>query len=258
MNYVDISELDQRANYVRVTWNKMINYAGTFARELQELEREFSSGKYGPEWTFSRWLGVKCGMSLRTTYRRLEQVNRVASDEPRREVGLAVDRRAKAQQETDRRAGQLAWNAWLAEEDQRRRDVSAAYDEWLSGEKQRVKGEREAAQKTQAAERRHEAKKQRDRDRHRRIRAEKEQQIKGMSSSPISGSKNGNLLPDVATAIGGMVAVFGQIPEADRLAWLRRLLTELEPIFGKLAIVAWPSSHSMKTETSARYPRLVT
>jgi len=86
----NISDLDDKAHYLRITWSKMINYASTFSKEFMALEDEFKSGKYGPDWDFERWLGMKCGMSYTLTYRMLAQVHRVATDAERERIKAAA------------------------------------------------------------------------------------------------------------------------------------------------------------------------
>jgi len=90
----NIADLDDKALYLRVTWSKMINYASTFAKEFMALEDEFKSGKYSPEWDFERWLGMKCGMSYKLTYRMLAQVHRVATDAERERIKTATKGKA--------------------------------------------------------------------------------------------------------------------------------------------------------------------
>jgi len=35
MEYADISELDDKVQYIKVTWRKMINYASVFTKEFR-------------------------------------------------------------------------------------------------------------------------------------------------------------------------------------------------------------------------------
>lgn len=210
----------------------MINYVSTFSREFIAIEEQFKSGKYGPEWTFSRWLGVKCGISHRTTYRMIEQIHRVSSDDQRERAKRALqdEYRRIAQLETDRRATQLAWNGWLAEEKQRTNDVQVCWDGWLAEEKQRIGTEKEAARqaKKKAAAR---ARKRRQRKRDQKVK--KEQQIKAIDDVTPSAAENEKAVPNVAlveVTVNCLVGALDQLPVADRMAWIERIITRLEAV----------------------------
>jgi len=199
-DYADIAELDVVVRDILTTWNKTINYAASFTVKFQELEGQFASGRYGPEWTFSRWLIVKCGMSHRTCCRIILHLNRQASDEQRERTQQALEqeRQAKAQLKTDYRATKLAWNGWLFEEKQRIAATQAAWDEWRTEEKQRIEKEKQAKQCAEAEERRRAADRERARRYRRDKKAKKEQHIKQIGSVTLSDAKNEKVVPLMA------------------------------------------------------------
>jgi len=59
----DISELDQSARRLRVSWDKANNYYSSFSQLFLEIQAEFKTGVYGSEWTFVSWLGRRAGLS---------------------------------------------------------------------------------------------------------------------------------------------------------------------------------------------------
>lgn len=265
--YADISELDDRANYVRVTWRKMINYASTFTKEIHEIEEIFKSGKYGPQWTFARWLGAKCGMSERTTYRVIAELHKVASDDQRERTQnkLAEVRRLKAQLIADRRATQLAWNDWVDTS----KAAQDAWDQYQKEEALREKGNVKAAQdawdqywlevkedavRSQTAWDEHQRGEVRRADKNkdqrvRRAKAKKEKKNKKIESearfSPKSPETEKPLpnLAEITDLIERLVALLCELPPADRVRWLKEITVRLEADEGAAddnVVVAFP------------------
>lgn len=227
MEYADISELDDNAKYLRATWGKMINYASTFSRAYLAIQEDFKSGKYGPEWTFQRWLGVKCGMSERTTYRVIQELHRTATDEQRNKIKNAVAEanRAKQQKETDRRATILAWNAWLSEEQQRKASVNAAMDEYEVEEKERINAEKTVKK----AEKKKSARNAKQRKYRRNAKAKKVNDNKDLDSVTLFDAKNENLLPKVAEkALNQLMTALAALPIDDRIVCIQRIIVRLE------------------------------
>lgn len=253
MEYTDISELDDKVQYIKVTWRKMINYASVFTKEFQAIEQEFASGKYGPEWPFARWLGAKCGMSRSVCYRIIAELHKVASDEQRDRTNnaLAEMRRDKALLEADRRATQLAWNDWVdaskaaqdawdkyqKEEALREKDdVKAGQDAWdqywLEVKEDAVRSQT-AWDEYRRGDVRREQKNKRDK-RTRRIRDENKKKIKELEDaarfSPKS-PKTEKPVPDlglIEDAIERLVEMLHQLPAVDRLMCLERLCGRLQ------------------------------
>lgn len=247
-NYADISELDDKAWQLRTAWKKTVDYAATLTKEFVDLQQRFDSGRYGPEWTFARWLGVKCGMSRRTTYRVIEQLHRVYSEDQREQIKRALEeeRKAKALAEAGRRATRLAWDRWLAEEKDRRQATQAAWDQWKAEEKQRVKNEKDAARKAETDKQKKEKVREYNRRYYALKKAEKANQTKGINSKDTNAEENEKAVPNVARVTNGdlmrkldaildqLVAVINQFPGSDRATCKERIIQRLEIDDGSL------------------------
>lgn len=225
-HYTDIATLDQDAFDIRGSWKVTINQATSFAVRFRAIDERFKSGEFSPEWTFARWLVAKCGMSLRTCYRVIQQLERTTTDDVKRRTqeALAEIRKQQAQEKAELRARKLAWNDWLLEEKNRKVATQVAWDEWLAdakaqkqAERARVKAEKEA----KAAEL-HRQRSQRYRDR----------QKDGVT---LVFEENEKPLPNVATVslemvLAELVALISAIPKADRLPAIRQVVGVLHEL----------------------------
>ncbi len=61
--FCDIAELDDDAHQLRVTFGKMINLFRTFIRQYIAVGKKFADGRYGPDWTFNKWLIKKARLN---------------------------------------------------------------------------------------------------------------------------------------------------------------------------------------------------
>lgn len=93
---VDIEELDDTAQRLRVSWRKANNYYASFAREMLEVKQAIDSGAYGPEWTFSKWMLKKAGLFENQVMAQLHIFSRVIASENRDKIE-AEHRRAIAE-----------------------------------------------------------------------------------------------------------------------------------------------------------------
>lgn len=76
--YRNVSELDK----LLLPLPSKAELSNFFYKELREIEDQFKSGKFGPEWTLVRWLVVKVGVSRATAYRMIAELHRrIASEE---------------------------------------------------------------------------------------------------------------------------------------------------------------------------------
>lgn len=93
---VDIEELDDTAQRLRVSWRKANNYYASFAREMLEVKQAIDSGAYGSEWTFSKWMLKKAGLFENQVMAQLRVFSRVIAAENRDKIE-AENRRAIAE-----------------------------------------------------------------------------------------------------------------------------------------------------------------
>lgn len=84
--YTDIMELEDDAVKVKATFKKLLSYASAFSYDMERLDKAFASGRYGPEWTFSRWLITKCRISQTIAFRMIKDFNKTLSDDQRNRV----------------------------------------------------------------------------------------------------------------------------------------------------------------------------
>jgi hypothetical protein len=144
----DISELDNMAQELRVRWRKANNYYASFASMLFKTKDNFTTGAYGSEWTFERWLLRKAGMFEKFVMQQLKTHELVIAAEERQKVEeanirIAVEKRAqKIQKDAEKRAA-AAERRVIAEHRRRERET-------LRAEKQAQREAAEAAK--QAAE----------------------------------------------------------------------------------------------------------
>jgi hypothetical protein len=96
----DITELDETAQRLKVSWRKANNYYASFASQLLEIRRQIESGAYGSEWTFSGWLLKKAGLFESQVMTQLKVFSRVIAAEEREKIEqanieIAVQKRAE-------------------------------------------------------------------------------------------------------------------------------------------------------------------
>ncbi len=120
----DISELDDEAKRLRVSYEKSTNYMTTFTVGLYDIKAKIDTGIYGPEWNFERWVLVKIGYSTSQIYRRIKAHKDSLADDEKQKIldaakkvreakeqirlqkqeELAIERRRKADERAEREA----------------------------------------------------------------------------------------------------------------------------------------------------------
>ena len=98
----DVSELDQTARLLQVSWNKANNYYVSFAKSFLETKKRFDSGEF-PGWTYAMWLGQKAGLMESQVLKQLKNFNNVISGDDNRSIDKEAERL-----ECERNADKLA------------------------------------------------------------------------------------------------------------------------------------------------------
>lgn len=118
MTKKNIDELDEAAASMRVRWDKMYNFASSFARDFYQHKQAFSADEFAPDengnpWTCSRWMLAKMGLSEKATLRLIEALGEIASSEEkeRNRERLAEIRREEAAAKAARKAEKAAADA---------------------------------------------------------------------------------------------------------------------------------------------------
>lgn len=114
----NISELDEAAASMRVRWDKMYNFASSFARDFYQHKQAFTADEFAPDengnpWTCSRWMLAKMGLSEKATLRLIEALGEIASSEEkeRNRERLAEIKREEAAAKAARKAEKAAAEA---------------------------------------------------------------------------------------------------------------------------------------------------
>jgi hypothetical protein len=151
----DIAELDERAQYLRVMWRKAHNYHASLARAFSETKALIESAAFGPEWTASKWLLTKVGLS-EPQLMKMILVYRKAIDQGQREkfladqaergrqrrVAAAEKRAANAAQKAARKERSAAKNA-----DDEDKLIARLQAQFVRKQKQDIKRQRDAEHK---------------------------------------------------------------------------------------------------------------
>ena len=85
----DVTDLDETAQRLRVSWRKANNYFASLASVLFDTKKQFDAGMY-PGWTFETWLLRKAGLSEPYVMQQLKVFQRVISAEAREKVERAT------------------------------------------------------------------------------------------------------------------------------------------------------------------------
>lgn len=142
---LDIAELDQTAQLLRVSWRKANNYFASFTKTYMETKAKLDRGDYGPEWTTSRWMLLKAGHNDKFVQNVLLIFQRAIAAEEREKLEFEKQQQAKA-----KRAAELK----EIEERRAHRQAMAADKALRHAEKKARAAERKAeAQRKQRAER---------------------------------------------------------------------------------------------------------
>jgi len=110
----DISELDQDAMRLRVSWAKANNYHKSFATLFWEDKKKFDNNEY-PGWTFAMWLGQKVGIFEDQVIKKLKTYDNVIASEER-EKTAAENRRLEMERLEARKKA-------LEEQEKKRKEI---------------------------------------------------------------------------------------------------------------------------------------
>lgn len=233
--YADITELDDDVWRVRANWKKWLSYGAAFAADMERLEKLFATGKYGPDWSFPRWLIVKCRISRATAYRMIHDLHKTLSEDQRTRIqdGIQAEREKKLALVTDRRAAQRCWDEWLREEKLRISLTQQAWDQWLGEEKLRKIEEK-------TAESKRERKRERDRLYRARIKKEKENTVLQIARQSVAESPKTVSPPEttydwqarLSLVLDRLVEVLLTVPMPERAIAIEMIISRLSTIPG--------------------------
>jgi hypothetical protein len=148
----DISELDQDAHRLGVSWRKAMNYWASFSAQYHEVKDRLDQGEFGPEWTASRWIMVKAHMNERQIIRLLHVHQHALAAEERDRIEQEhqdLERERQRQAEERRQAAQAEREAQRREREAREAHQAAQRAE-REAERQRAAQEQEAGRQAHA------------------------------------------------------------------------------------------------------------
>lgn len=103
----DINELDDRAQRMKVCWDKANNFYNTFAGDFLETAKALQSGRYGNDWTVAKWLFIKIGVWEKSVLALLKAHQNTLAGEQREMIEAAKKEQQRKNAE-ERQAKRLA------------------------------------------------------------------------------------------------------------------------------------------------------
>jgi len=158
----DIKELDDKSQRMRVTWDKANNYFNTFSGDLLEVADALSSGRYGNDWTLSKWLLIKVGIFERSTLTILKAHQNALADDQREKLAARERERARERAAAQAAAEAAAREAAATRARERAAALAAAAEARAQRERERQAREAEKKRQKAAAASRTSYKKRRD------------------------------------------------------------------------------------------------
>jgi hypothetical protein len=140
-----IEELDDKVQLMRVSWKKAFNYHNNLARTLLEARALIESGRFGPEWTLSRWMSLRCGLNLDQLVKMILVYSKLMNSEDREALEDHKERAARERREKaeERRKDAIARRA--AAKERRESEARAREQEKLEREAARAEAKRHEA-----------------------------------------------------------------------------------------------------------------
>jgi flagellar biosynthesis GTPase FlhF len=169
----DISELDDTAQLMRVSWRKARNYYASLARTFFEAQDKFAATDYGLDpwgkpWTFRLWVALKAGLSVE----QLLQQFRIFKS------AIAAEERQRAEAERQRGAAEKRAAKQAATDQARQaREERARQREQEEAARAAVQREREEAQRQARATKTRKAKNKTKNDQQRTRREDRRRQL---------------------------------------------------------------------------------